>query len=103
MRRFALLSALLCCAVGAGAQTPLERRITVHVRDVALRDALDRVAVLGGFRMAYSGDNLPLDRRVTVWRDQSAVRDILDDLLRGYAVTPVVVTGDQVVLTPRVA
>jgi outer membrane receptor protein involved in Fe transport len=110
MTRSALLIALVALGAGAsgaaaqageGAQSPLERRITVHVRDVALRDALDRIAAAGSFRLSYSSENLPLDRRVTVWRDTSSVGEIFQELLRTFTVAPVVVGDDQVVLAPR--
>lgn len=103
MSRTALALALLCNAAAVAAQSPLERRVTVHVRDVALRDALDRVAAAGEFRLSYSSDNLPLDRRVTVWRDTTPVGEILLELLRGFPVTPVVAAMDQIVLAPSAA
>jgi hypothetical protein len=104
MSRRGMVVALLAWAAvapAARAQTALERRVTVHVKDVALRDALDRVAAAGAFKLSYSGDNLPLDRRVTVWRDTTEVREVLAELLRPYFVTPVALPDDQVVLAPR--
>jgi outer membrane receptor protein involved in Fe transport len=106
MKRPALLIALLAFGAGSSvaaqsAPSPLDRLITVHVRDVALRDALDRIAVAGGFRLSYSSENLPLDRRVTVWRDTSSVGEIFQELLRTFSVAPVVVADDQIVLAPR--
>ena len=110
MRRPALLVALVALvlwvagasvATAQGPQSPLDRRITVHVRDVALRDALDRVAAAGGFRLSYSSENLPLDRRVTVWRDTSPVGEILAEILRTFPVAPVVTAEDHIVLAPR--
>jgi outer membrane receptor protein involved in Fe transport len=102
MNRAALFLALLCLgSVAAGAQSPLERRVTLHVRDVALRDALDRIAALADIRLSYSGDNLPLDRRVSVASDTSAVAQVLGELFGAYPVDPVVVGSDHIVLTPR--
>jgi outer membrane cobalamin receptor len=102
MTRVALCVALLLSAItSADAQSPLERRVSIHVRDVSLREALDRVAVLGAIRLSYSGDNLPLDRRVTVDRDTARIAEILEDLLRSYPVAPVAVANDHVVLSPR--
>ncbi len=95
------LLGLVTLAPLAQAQSVLDRRVSVHVRDVSLRDALDRIAAAGGFRLSYSSDNLPLDRRVSVWRDTSAVRDVLGELLRPFPVAVVALPGDQVVLAPR--
>ena len=107
MIRGAMSAALLAwAAMGSSAQSqatadPLQRRITVHVRDVSLRDALDRVAAAGSFRLSYSTENLPLDRRVTVWRDTTIVGEVLQDLLRPFAVMATQLPDDQIVLTPR--
>lgn len=102
MRVAALCAALLLSATTASvAQSPLERRVTIRLRDVGLREALDRVALLGGIRLSYSGDNLPLDRRVTVDRDTATVADVLNELLRPYPVAAVAVATDHVVLSPR--
>jgi outer membrane receptor protein involved in Fe transport len=100
--RATLTLALVFTAVHtAVAQSPLDRRVTLHVRDVALRDALDRIALMAGIRVSYSGDNLPLDRRVSVDRDSAVVSQVLSDILAGFPVTPVVVSGDHIVLSPR--
>jgi len=110
MRSPALQVALVLWSAGAahaaaqsplGPQGPLDRRITVHVRDVALRDALDRIAAAGGFRLSYSSENLPLDRRVTVWRDTSSAGEILAEILRTFPVAPVATADDHIVLAPR--
>lgn len=100
MRRAAVLVALCMAATNAAAQSPLDRRVTIHARDIALRDALDRVALLANIRLSYSGDNLPLDRRVSVDRDTAAVSEVLGDLLKGYPIVPVTVAADHVVLRP---
>jgi iron complex outermembrane recepter protein len=83
--------------------SPLDRRVTVHLRDVALRDALDRVAILADIRLSYSGDNLPLDRRVSIWRDSALVSDVFVELLAPHGVEARAVSTDHVVLVPRVA
>ena len=122
MTRAAIPVALLCiCVASSAAQTsaapvrlhgssvaldtisdsPLERRVAVHVRDVSLREALDRIALAASIRLSYSGENLPLDRRVSVSSDTSSLAEVLDQLLRGFAVQPMAVAADHVVLTPR--
>lgn len=81
---------------------PLDRRISLHVRDVALRDALDRVSALGGVPLAYSPGLLPLDRRVCVNADGQTIGALLAHLLRGTNVEPRVVAS-HVVLAPTPA
>lgn len=102
MRVAALAAALLSWLGGtASGQSPLDRRITVRVRDVSLRDALDLVAARGGIRISYSGEALPLHRRVSLARDSATVDAVLAELLQGLFVQPVVVGADIVVLAPR--
>lgn len=105
MIRFAavlpVVVALLAAPVtAASAASPLERRVSLHVRDVALRDALDRVAALAKIRISYSGEVVPLDRRVSLARDSATVGELLQELLRGSAAEPVVIGDDHVVLAP---
>lgn len=103
MIRAALLAALFCLvATGVEGQdpSPLDRRVSLHARDIALRDALDRLALQAGVRLSYSGDNLPLERRVSVARDSALLSDALMDLVRPYAVRALAVAADHVVLAP---
>jgi len=84
-----------------GTSDPLARHVSMRLRDVALREALDRIALAAGVRLSYSGENLPLDRRVSIARDSAAVSELLDELLRGFAVQPLAVASDHIVLAPR--
>ena len=99
----AALVALLCCsaAAAATAQAPMERRITIHAHNVALRDALDRVAVLGHVHVSYSAESVPVDRVVSVDGDSITVADALAMVLAGIAVQAVNTADDYIVLTPR--
>lgn len=80
---------------------PLDRPVTLHASDLALRDALDRVANLAKLRLSYSTELLPLDHVVCVTADAEPVGRVLSDLLRETNLAAVGVGGDQVVLTPR--
>lgn len=79
---------------------PLDRVISLHARNVALRDALDRLAAAAGISLSYSSDILPLDRTVCISRDQVAAGDALAELLGDAPVQPVVASSDRVVLAP---
>src|SRR5215831_20317544 len=83
--------------------TPLDRLITLHEREVSLRDALDRLAAAARVRLAYSADLLPLDRRVCAVYRSVAVGTALTELLEGVAVEPVAADSDRVVLAPMSA
>ena len=82
---------------------PLDRLVTLHARDLALRDALDRLAAAARLRLSYTAELIMLDRRVCVSYDSVAAGVVLSDLLIGSAVTPVVAGDDQVVLAPSTA
>ncbi|HEY0527475.1 MAG TPA: TonB-dependent receptor plug domain-containing protein, partial [Gemmatimonadaceae bacterium] len=79
---------------------PLNRRVSLHTRDVSLRDALDRLAADARIRLSYTTEALPLDARVCASFDSLALGDALGVLLRGMPVTPTVGGGEHVVLSP---
>lgn len=82
---------------------PLDRRVTLHLRDLTLRDALDRLAAAASLRFSYSDELLPLDRPVCATFHDMAVGDALTHLLADVAVTPIPGGSDQVVLAPNQA
>lgn len=84
----------------AGWVPPLDRIVTVHVRDISLREALDRLAAAGRVRLSYSPEALPLDRAVCVALDSVSLGLALARLLDGVSVTPVIAAADHVVLAP---
>ncbi len=97
------LSAQRPCGVPGvtrGWPSPLDRRIALRARDISLRDALDRVAAAGRFRVSYSAEFLPLDRRVCVSSDSMSAGDALAGLLSGVRVSPIVTASDHVVIAP---
>src|SRR4051794_10001314 len=59
------------CPISTGAMVspavwsaPLDRLISLHVRDISLRDALDRVSTESRVRLSYTTETVPLDTRV---------------------------------------
>jgi hypothetical protein len=80
---------------------PLDRPVTLHASDLALRSALDRVATLAKLRLSYSAELLPLDHVVCVAADNAPAGNVLAGLLRETNLAAIGVGGDQVVLAPR--
>jgi iron complex outermembrane receptor protein len=87
-------------AASAEWAAPLDARVTLHARDISLRDALDRLTALSGVQLAYSADVVPVDHRVCSGGDKVQVGDLLTSLLRGFNVQVLVVSG-RVVLAPK--
>ena len=83
----------------AGWSAPLDLRISLHVRDVALRDALDHLTAISKVPLAYSVDFLPVDRRVCLSAENEPLGTLLATLLLGTSVQVLVVSG-RVVLSP---
>jgi iron complex outermembrane recepter protein len=81
----------------------LNRRISLHGRDISLRDALDRIAAAGKIRISYSAEALELSRPVCLDYESQSIAKILQDLLAGAAVRPVLIGDDQIVLAPAPA
>lgn len=78
----------------------MDRRISLHGRDVSLRDALDRLAAAARIRLSYSAEAFDLSRPVCLEYESATLSRILDDVLANAPVRPVVVGTDQIVLTP---
>lgn len=78
----------------------LTRHVSLHGRDVSLRDALDRLAAAARIRLSYSAELLELSRPVCLEYESVPVSTVLADLLVGAAVRPVILGSDQIVLTP---
>ncbi len=79
---------------------PLDRRVSLHARDISLREALDRVSAESGVRLSYATESIPLDNRVCASFDSTFLGEALGLLLRGTSVLPVTAGGDHVVLSP---
>jgi iron complex outermembrane recepter protein len=83
--------------------SPLDRRVTLAIDGLTLRDALTRVATTANIRLTYVAELLPLDRVHCTALSQVAVGDALTTLLAGTAVSPIAAGRDQVVLSPTTA
>src|SRR5258706_3832772 len=93
------LSSELLAALPAW-NAPLDRRVSLHVRDISLREALDRVSADARIRLSYASEAIPLDSRVCAAFDSIPLGEALGLLLRGTPVLPVAAGGEHVVLTP---
>ncbi len=78
---------------------PLDTRVTVSLRDVSLREALDRITATSGVQLAYSADFLPVDRRVCLSAEREQLGGLLATLVRGTPIQILVVAG-RIVLSP---
>jgi iron complex outermembrane receptor protein len=78
----------------------MSRRVSLHGRTVALREALDRLAAAARIRLSYTAELLELSRPVCIEYETSTVGRVLSDLLQGAHVQPVVLGNDQVALAP---
>ena len=80
--------------------TPLDRRVSLHVHDISLRDALDRISTETRVRLSYTTENIPLDTRVCASFDSIPLGKALGVLLRETSVLPLAAGSDRVVLAP---
>lgn len=78
---------------------PFDTRVSLRVRDVALREALDRVSAQASVHIAYSADVVPVDKRVCLTADGEPLGQVLASLLRETNVAAQIVAG-RVVLAP---
>ncbi len=82
---------------------PLDRRVSLHVRDISMRDALDRLSADARVRLSYASEAIPLDSRVCASFDSIPLGEAFGVLLRGTQVLPISAGGEHVVLTPSEA
>ena len=79
---------------------PLDRRVSLHVRDISLRDALDRLSALSRIKLSYTSEAIPVDNRVCASFDSLPLGEALGRLLHGTPVLPISAGGEHVVLMP---
>ncbi|MBX6332526.1 MAG: TonB-dependent receptor, partial [Gemmatimonadaceae bacterium] len=72
---------------GAAPASPLQRVISLDLRRVPLRDALQAIAKQGGVTLIYSNRVVSLDRVVSVELRNGTVQTALDRVLAGTGVT----------------
>src|SRR5881394_19935 len=75
---------------------PLDRTVSLHARDISLRDALDRVSSTARVKLSYTSETLPLDSRICASFDSIPLGQALGVLLRGTAVLPVSAGSEHV-------
>ncbi len=86
--------------VGSDGTGIMSRTVSLHGREIALREALDRLAAAAHIRLSYTAELLPLTRSVCLDYTGAPVGKVLADLLGDAQVQPVLIGGDQVVLAP---
>jgi iron complex outermembrane recepter protein len=79
---------------------PLDRRVSLHVRDISLREALDRISAEARIRLSYTTEAIPLDNRICASLDSVYVGEALVALLQGTAVLPIAAGGELFVPPP---
>jgi iron complex outermembrane receptor protein len=82
---------------------PLDRRVSLPLDGLTLRDALTRVSAAANVRLTYIAELLPLERRVCLSLSSTRTGDALVALLAGTSVAPIAAGRDQVVLAPTTA
>lgn len=87
-------------AVDRSWPAPLDRTISLDLRDVKLRDLLEQVAGQAAFRISYSTDVLPLERTYCVTIHSAPAGQLLSALLAGSGAAAVVAAADHIVLAP---
>ena len=74
--------------------------MSLHARDISLREALDRVSSATRIRLSYTSEAIPLDNRICASFDSIPLGEALGLLLRGTPVLPISAGGEQVTLVP---
>lgn len=82
VRSFAVSMTLLLQAVlGLAQDNPLQRRISVQLREVTVQEALKAIAAKGGFLYAYNASTLNFNERKSLKAEQKTVSYCLQQVL----------------------
>jgi hypothetical protein len=65
----------------ASGQERQEKRISVNLQSVSLREALDQIQALSGVDLVYSGDIFDLDQKVTLTIVEQPIETVLARML----------------------
>ncbi|MBX6332611.1 MAG: TonB-dependent receptor plug domain-containing protein [Gemmatimonadaceae bacterium] len=80
---------------------PLQRRVSLDLRDVSLNDALKEINRQARLALSYTPRVVPVDRRVTLHADSITAGEALERVLRGTMVDVRVTTSGVVMLVRR--
>jgi TonB-dependent SusC/RagA subfamily outer membrane receptor len=81
---------------------PLDRVISLVLRDVRLEEALAEIAKRGAVELQYTSRVVPVDRHVTIAGEKMTVRDALGAVLNGTEVIPTVTAAGKIALVRQV-
>lgn len=82
VRSFAVsLTLLLQAVLGLAQDNPLQRRISVQLREVTVQEALKAIAAKGGFLYAYNASTLNFNERKSLKAEQKTVSYCLQQVL----------------------
>lgn len=84
-------------AASAGIQDALEKKISLELRDVLLKEALDKIAHLADVSFIYAGNSVVAVNKVTVNAHNEKVGELLNKLLKPYSLSYTVVY-DRIVI-----
>ncbi|HBG69772.1 MAG TPA: hypothetical protein DHV29_11285, partial [Bacteroidales bacterium] len=95
--RFLLLASLFLGAVTFSFSQDLNKKITLKLSDVTLRQALTEINNTTGILFSYNPSQIPLGEKVSVSCRNKPLRNVLDDLFKPFGITYSIVEK-QVVL-----
>ena len=99
-RLYLLVACLLTLTAGAQTVTPLERLISVDLRNERIEDALKQIEQQGRFSFSYNPAILTGSRQVTLRLTNQPVRIVLTQLFRGSSVA-FKTRGNYIILTQQ--
>ncbi|HVI47859.1 MAG TPA: SusC/RagA family TonB-linked outer membrane protein [Chitinophaga sp.] len=82
-----LLAVLHAHAGPAGTQDALEKKITLHLHDVLLRDALEKIGSLAEVSFVYTSNEALNTNKVSIAAQNEKVGDLLNKLLTPYSLS----------------
>jgi len=82
-----LLITIKTQAAGTGIQDALDRKISLELKDVLLKEALDKIGNLADVSFIYAGNSVVAINKVNVNAHNEKVGDLLNKLLKPYSLS----------------
>ncbi|RXK86502.1 SusC/RagA family TonB-linked outer membrane protein [Filimonas effusa] len=103
MRLSAIIFSVLCCtaatlyASDSDAQTALDKKVSVQLRNASIQEALDKIGGLANVSFTYAGNQTLATNKVSIDVKNRKLSDVLDMMLNPYPLSYVVVE-DRIVV-----
>lgn len=103
MKFSVLILSIICCAAGtlsasySSAQTALEKKVSIQVKNTSLREVLEKIGDAANVSFSYTGNSALVNNKVSLDIKNKKVSEVLNTILSPYGLSYIVVDDHIVV------